>query len=118
MSPIDQLHRLLLADTVRQVKGTRKEEGSTSTGENRQMPKFSVGHFRMPGYFGGLSVGAGVLKMKIIAPSSASSWDVRSWRSCPSSWYVVAEYSALLKNVSAFEKSHIIYRIVKVLVYY
>ena len=34
--------------------------------------------------------------------------DVRSWRSHPRSQYVVAEYSALLRNVSAFEKSHII----------
>ena len=51
--------------------------------------------------------------MKIIAPPSASSWDVRSWRSRPRLYYVVANYSALLRNVSAFETSHVIYNIIK-----
>ena len=41
------------------------------------MPNLSEGHFGMPGQIRGLSVGAGFLKMKIIAPPSASLLDVR-----------------------------------------
>ena len=43
------------------------------------------GHILMPGYFGGLLEAPAFLKMKIVVPPSASSCDVRSWRSRPSS---------------------------------
>ena len=38
-----------------------------------QMPNFPEGHFSVPGQIRGLSVGVCFLKMKIIAPPSASS---------------------------------------------
>ena len=49
-------------------------------------------------------------------PNEPPPTDVRSWPSHLSSY--VAEYSALLKNVSAFQKLHITYKIIKVLVYH
>ena len=70
------------------------------------MPNFSEGNYRMAGQIRGLSVGARIFRMKIIAPPSASSWDVRNWRSRPRLQFVVADYSALLRNVSAFKTAH------------